>query len=236
MVYIMILIIAAGVGFIYAYWRKLIKEARDFEESVNEYTENRLEALKLRISQYTTPPSIAIVQIGKDADDTEYCENYLRRAREVGIVPHWYGFEDTLADWEILQEIKDLCNHYCGLVIKVGKNSPVSGMQAHAVVPGDKNIMSLARAAGIMNFVEDMEKDGINIKVFSNNKGLAQALSSFAFGKYDSFQIQIQPAEEYVKGVKGFTPDMVELLGFIESVENALRAKDSWNECSSVSN
>lgn len=236
MVYVMILIIAAGAGFIYAYWRKLVKEARDFENSVNAYTENRLTNLKNRISQYITPPSVAIIQIGKDVEDTEYCENYLRRAKEVGLVPHWYGFEETLADWEILQEIKDLCNHYNGIVIKVSKASPVSGAQAHAAVPGDKNIMSLARAAGIMNFVEDVEKNEPNIKIFSNNKGLAQALSSFAFGKYDSFQIQIEPAEKYIRGEKGFTPDMVELLGFIESVENTLRAKDSWNECGSVSN
>lgn len=214
-----LVLLAAGSYILYLHLAK----AQKFEENVNAYTMQRLDSLKNRIAQLPTPPSIALVQIGRDDNDTEYCESYVRRSAEVGAQTHWYGFEDTEEAEVLIDEIKEFNEHYDGVVIKLSHNTPISGAQAHSVLDREKNIMSLAPAAGIMNYLEDQEEVVHDVRIYSDRKDLILPIAAKAMKKYDNVKIQISPTEQRKRNYYGFSSDMVELLGFIESIENLLR-------------
>lgn len=204
------------------------KDKNEFEAQFDEYIEKRMGALKEKIGSGRVPPSVALIQIGNDENDTEYCNKYIERCREAGVNVHWYGFDEGLADWELVQEIKDLGNHYNGLVIKLSHCSPITGAQAHAAIPPGKNIMGLARAIGVMNFLEDVGCDLRNIAIYSNKKDLYQPLVDMAVEKYSNVQVKILPETQSRRGNRGFTKEHLDELGFVESIENVFNEHNTF--------
>ena len=224
--YIFAILVGLVIGFGASYCFKR-EESDQFEAQFNDYVDERMERLRKKFDAFLTPPAVALIQIGNDENDTEYCYKFIDRCRDVGVNIHWYGFDSEQPDWELLSEIKDLGEHYNGLVVKLSHSATVTGVQAHAAIPTGKNIIGLARATGIMNFLEEVGCNLKNITIYSNQSDLYRPQAEMAIEKYNDVSVQILPESQSTTGRKGFTKEHLDTLGFVEAMENLLHEYNS---------
>ena len=196
----------------------LIVRKENKKIAFNNYIYDRTVELKKEIITLEKKPSIAIIQIGNDEDDTLWATMYKKRCEELGINAHWYTYSE-LEKFNYLQEIEDIGFNYDGVVIKLCENSPITHAAAYGAIPYGKNIMKMARATGIIRYLEHKGENAKDIKIVSQNKVSCEPL----VGKYDDMRVHVN-GKLNIDGKHNLTYDMVEELGFIESINNVINA------------
>jgi hypothetical protein len=169
--------------------------------------------LKKEILDLEKKPSIAIVQIGNDENDTLWITMYKKRCDELGIDTHWYTYDET-KNYNFVQEIEDIGGNYDGVVIKLCENPPITHATAYDAIPNGKNIMKTARATGITQYLEYKGESVKDITITAQDK-----VSS----TNNDMRVHVD-GKLKIGGKHNLTYAMVEELGFIESINNVINA------------
>lgn len=179
------------------------------------YIYDRTIELKKEILGLEKKPSIAIVQIGNDSNDTLWITMYKQKCDNLGIDTHWYTYDET-GDYNFAQEIADIGENYNGVVIKLCENPPITHVAAYDAIPNGKNIMKMARATGITQYLEHKGENVKNITITAQDKVSCESTNN-------DMRVHVD-GKLKIGGKHNLTYAMVEELGFIESINNVINA------------
>ena len=179
------------------------------------YIYDRTMDLKQEILGLEKKPSIAIIQIGSDENDTLWITMYKKKCDDLGIDTHWYTYDET-KDYNFAQEIADIGENYDGVVIKLCENPPVAHAAAYGAIPNGKNIMKMARATGITQYLEHKGENVKDITITAQDKVSCGPTNN-------DMRVHVD-GKLKIGGKHNLTYAMVEELGFIESINNVINA------------
>lgn len=160
-------------------------------KNIKAYTEFLKTQFKKRISQLAQAPQLAIIQVGAVEASTRYVRNKIKDCEEVGIIAHWYTFEESYTTEQLIQEIVDLQEHYDGLIVQLPLPGHIDGAKVTAAIKPEKDvdgfrIDSLYKPAtpkGIMDYLSycNFEFSGANVTIIGRSnivgKPLAQLMT-----------------------------------------------------------
>lgn len=86
-------------------------------KNIKEFVENWKSDITERIKEKNLNISLAIVQVGNNQASNRYVRNKIKDCKEVGINTHNYWYEEDITEDELLLEIKDLQEHYSGIIV-----------------------------------------------------------------------------------------------------------------------
>lgn len=139
--------------------------------NIKEYTQNAKIKLKEQIEYFfgNNPPSLAIVQVGAIEASNRYIRNKIKDCQEVGINAHHYAYEKEISEDEFLLEVKDLCEHYNGVIVQLPLPDHIDAKKVAAAIDPIKDVDGFhplspykpATPLGIMNYLQD---NGINLE------------------------------------------------------------------------
>ena len=86
-------------------------------KNIKEFVENWKSDIAERIKEKNLNISLAIVQVGNNQASNRYVRNKIKDCKEVGINAHNYWYEEDITEGELLLEIKDLQEHYSGIIV-----------------------------------------------------------------------------------------------------------------------
>lgn len=86
-------------------------------KNIKEFVENWKNDIAERIKEKNLNISLAIVQVGNNQASNRYVRNKIKDCKEVGINAHNYWYEEDITEDELLLEIKDLQEHYSGIIV-----------------------------------------------------------------------------------------------------------------------
>lgn len=214
MEYILAIILAIILNILIVRNVLIIKEENK-KIAFDNYIYDKTMELKKEILGLEKKPSIAIVQIGDDENDTLWITMYKKRCDELGIDTHWYTYDET-KNYNFIQEIEDIGGNYDGVIVKLCENTPITHAAAYSAIPYEKNIMKMARATGITQYLEYKGESVKDITITSQDKVSCESTNN-------DMRVHVD-GKLKIGGKHNLTYAMVEELGFIESINNVINA------------
>ena len=86
-------------------------------KNIKEFVADWKNDIAERIKEKNLNISLAIVQVGNNQASNRYVRNKIKDCKEVGINAHNYWYEEDITEDELLLEIKDLQEHYSGIIV-----------------------------------------------------------------------------------------------------------------------
>lgn len=104
---------------------------------IKEYCTARKQELKEQIEYFfkDSPPQLAIIQVGAVEASNRYIRNKIKDCKEVGINAHHYAYGEEITEEEFLLEIKDLAEHYDGVIVQLPLPGHISTEKVAAAIP-----------------------------------------------------------------------------------------------------
>lgn len=92
---------------------------QDFFVNIKEFTKNWKSTISQIISKMKRSPQLAIVQVGANEASNRYVKHKKADCAEVGIVAHHYWYEESITEEQLVEEVKDLNDHYDGIIVQL---------------------------------------------------------------------------------------------------------------------
>ena len=156
-------------------------------KNIKEYVAKRKAALKETIEKFVKAPSLAIIQVGNVEASNRYIRNKIKDCQEVGINAHWYHYDIAIGEDELITEIKDLQEHYDGVIVQLPIPEHLREEVVLAAITPDKDIdgfgplapYSPATAKGIMDYLEYCQFDlsGKNVVIIGRSNIVGKPLA-----------------------------------------------------------
>ncbi len=129
--------------------------------NIKEYTAQLKANLKAKISEYDMAPSLAIIQVGDVEASNRYIRNKIKDCKEVGINAHHYVYGESINTEELALEIKDLAEHYHGIIVQLPLPEHIDIAAINDVIPREKDVdgfvpgskFGAATPSGIMDYL-----------------------------------------------------------------------------------
>ena len=130
--------------------------------NIKEYTAQLKADLKAKISEYEIAPSLAIIQVGNVEASNRYIRNKIKDCKEVGINAHHYVYGEELATEELALEVKDLAEHYNGIIVQLPLPDHIDVAAIIEAIPREKDVDGFtagslfdpATPSGIVDYLE----------------------------------------------------------------------------------
>ena len=104
------------------------------------FTKQWKENIKERVAAMNKPPSLAIVQVGDVEASNRYIKNKKKDCEEVGIVAHHYGYSTDITTKQLVLEVKDLQEHYNGIIIQLPLPAHIDVAEIVAAIQPEKDV------------------------------------------------------------------------------------------------
>lgn len=92
---------------------------QDFFVNIKEFTKNWKSTIAQIIGKMKRSPQLAIVQVGANEASNRYVKHKKADCAEVGIVAHHYWYEESITQEQLVEEVKDLNDHYDGIIVQL---------------------------------------------------------------------------------------------------------------------
>lgn len=158
--------------------------------NIKEYTQNAKVKLKEQIEYFfgNNPPSLAIIQVGAIEASNRYIRNKIKDCQEVGINAHHYAYEEEITEDEFLLEVKDLCEHYNGVIVQLPLPDHIDAKKVAAAIDPMKDVDGFhplspykpATPLGIMNYLQDsgIELEGKHVVIIGRSEIVGKPLAA----------------------------------------------------------
>ena len=108
--------------------------------NIKEYTKELKKELKVKVSTFDDPPTLAIIQVGEVEASNRYVNNKIKDCTAVGITAHHYWYSDKITENELIEEIKHLAAFYDGLIVQLPLPSHITSEAVVAAIPKEKDV------------------------------------------------------------------------------------------------
>lgn len=131
-------------------------------KNIKEYTANVKRELKEEVEGFSIAPSLAIIQVGAVEASNRYIRNKIKDCQEVGINAHHYAYEESITTDELALEVKDLAEHYNGIIVQLPLPVHIDVAAINDAIPKDRDIDGFtagslfdpATPSGIIDYLE----------------------------------------------------------------------------------
>ncbi|MGL5205795.1 MAG: tetrahydrofolate dehydrogenase/cyclohydrolase catalytic domain-containing protein [Metamycoplasmataceae bacterium] len=82
-------------------------------------SEEKLEILKNKISNFKVKPKMTIIQVGDIFESNKYIRIKMEVATKIGVIPNHIKLDEEIEQEELIQLIKNECNQTDGLIIQL---------------------------------------------------------------------------------------------------------------------
>ena len=155
---------------------------------IKEYVNVLKNLLKAKIAKMEKAPQLAIVQVGNVEASNRYVKNKVKDCQEVGIVAHVYHFEDNITECELIDEIKDIQEHYHGIIVQlplpphIRQEAVVAAIDINKDVDGFKlgSPFKPATPKGIIDYLDycGFDLEGKNVVVIGRGPTVGKPLAA----------------------------------------------------------
>lgn len=136
-------------------------------KNIKDYTKNVKKHLSAQIKAFTTPPSLAIVQVGNNEASNRYVRNKIKDCEEIGITAHRYWFPEEISEEGLIAEVQEISNNYDGVIVQLPLPPHLRKDVIVAAVPKEKDVDGFrvdsefkpATPLGIMKYLEYCDFD-----------------------------------------------------------------------------
>lgn len=90
-----------------------------------------------------SPPQLAIIQVGAVGAveaSNRYIRNKVKDCKEIGINAHHYAYGEEITEDEFLLEVKDLAEHYDGVIVQLPLPDHIDTKKVAAAIPPKKDV------------------------------------------------------------------------------------------------
>ena len=171
--------------------KQLLKEASGrMLPNIKQYVIMNKIRLKKEIEYFCgeNPPSLAIIQVGAVEASNRYIRNKIQDCKEVGINAHHYAYGEEITEDEFLLEVKDLCEHYTGVIVQLPLPDHIDAAKVTAAIDPIKDVDGFhplspykpATPLGIMNYLQDneIELDGKHVVIIGRSEIVGKPLAA----------------------------------------------------------
>ena len=155
---------------------------------IKEYVAVLKSLLKAKIAKMEKAPQLAIVQVGNVEASNRYVKNKVKDCQEVGIVAHVYHFEDSITEWELVDEIKDIQEHYHGIIVQLPLPQHIRSEKVVAAIKPEKDVDGFrvdswfkpATPKGIMDYLNycGFNLEGKNVVIIGRGPTVGRPLAA----------------------------------------------------------
>lgn len=155
---------------------------------IKEYIAALKQALKEKIEKMEKVPQLAIVQVGNVEASNRYVKNKVKDCQEVGIIAHVYHFEDNITEWELIDEVLDLQEHYHGIIVQLPLPQHIRSDKVVAAIKPEKDVdgfrydswFKAATPKGIMDYLEycNFDLEGKNVVIIGRGPTVGRPLAA----------------------------------------------------------
>lgn len=136
-------------------------------KNIKEYIAFLKEKFKYRISQLSTAPKLAIIQVGNVEASNRYIRNKVKDCEEVGITADIYAYPENITEWELDNELEHLQEFYDGVIVQLPLPPHIRTKVATAAIDPSKDVDGFhsdswfkpATPKGIMDYLKYCEFD-----------------------------------------------------------------------------
>lgn len=155
--------------------------------SIKDYVVEYKNELMKRVNSFSEAPQLAIIQVGNMEASNRYIRNKIKDCEEVGIVAHHYIYENNISEQELIQEVKDLNDHYDGLIIQLPLPSTLRSQNLAAAINPLKDVDGFrhdslfypATPKGIMDYLrhEQFDLSGKDVLIIGRSNLVGKPLA-----------------------------------------------------------
>lgn len=155
---------------------------------IKEYVAALKQALKEKIAKMEQTPQLAIVQVGNVEASNRYVKNKVKDCEEVGVDAHIYWYPDSITEIELIDDIKDIQEHYHGIIVQLPLPQHIRSDKVVAAIKPEKDVDGFhvdswfkpATPKGIMDYLDycGYNLEGKNVVIIGRGPTVGKPLAA----------------------------------------------------------